>query len=43
MNEDKSVPISAYKNFICGMIQDINNADFLRKIYSIIAREWKRS
>ena len=32
-----------YKKLICDMIQEINNTKFLQQIYSIIAREYRRT
>ena len=34
--------IELYQKLICDMVQDLTDCRFLRQIYSIIAREYKK-
>ena len=41
--ENTNINMDVYKKLICDMILDIQDGAFLRQIYSIIAREDKKT
>lgn len=41
--ENTNINMDVYKKLICDMILDMNDSTFLRQIYSIIAREYKKT
>lgn len=41
--KNEAVNVEIYKKLICDMIQEMTDGRFLRQIYSIIAREAKRT
>lgn len=43
MENSEQVPISVYKELLCGMIQDMDNDRFIKQIYSIVLREAQKS
>lgn len=40
---NEQINVDLYKKLICDMVQDIDDDRFLRQIYSIILREYKKT
>jgi hypothetical protein len=41
--KNENANIELYKKLICDMIQELTDVKFLRQIYSIVAREYKKN
>ena len=42
MKTEYECTIEDYKKFICDMVDDLNDLNFIKTIYSVIAREVKK-
>lgn len=40
--QNEKINIDVYKKLICDMVWDLNDGNFLRQIYSILARQHKK-
>lgn len=40
---NEQINVDLYKKLICDMVQDIDDGRFLRQIYSIILKEYKKT